>query len=272
MEINFASKKKSSKLKNPAKVIQTKILKKLPPDASSDSVQVMVTEVSCNEPDCVPLETLVICIGIQARWADKVLKPIADVTDSDLDELDMPCSWTEWIQSERERKGLKNDTSKGDSEELTRRTSATSTTTTTTQSQESTNSIMTSTSTVTAPPGSTMVTMRPRSDLVSSSSRPAVASTGIMPPPPPPPAVTTTSLSTTATTSTLSKPLSSATTTSIDSNSSKKNKPMSLKSRDESLPAARHSSKGVRQRGCPCCDPDNMDNILDKMLYFDAPP
>lgn len=259
MEINFASRKKSSKSKNPAKVIQAKILKKLPADASDDCVQVMVTEVSCNEPDCVPLETLVICIGIQARWADKVLKPIAEVTDSDLVELDVPCSWTEWIQSERERKGVKNNTSSGESEESIQSSAAVSTA----QSLKTATPNRNSTPTITVPPGSTMVTMRPRGD-PSGYRPPPVSSTGIMPPPPPPPTTVTT-------TSQSSKQLGAA-TTSLDSISSKKTKPMSLKSRDESLPTARHSSKGVRQRGCPCCDPDNMDNILDKMLYFDAPP
>lgn len=257
MEINFASRKKSSRSKNPAKIIQAKVTKKLPGDASDDSVQVMVTEVSCNEPDCVPLETLVICIGAQARWADKVLKPIAEVTDSDLDELDIPCSWTEWIQSEHERKGLKNNTP-------TKENILSITPTSTAQSLGSENSNTSTPPTVTAPPGSTIVTMRPRGD-TSGSRPPAVSNTGIMLPPPPRP------VSTSVPIVPQPKPLSTA-MASVDSMRSKKAKPVSLKSRDENLPAARHSSKGVRQRGCPCCDPDNMDNILDKMLYFDAPP
>jgi hypothetical protein len=32
----------------------------------------------------------------------------------------------------------------------------------------------------------------------------------------------------------------------------------------------RHS-KGTRPRGCPCCDPDDIDNIIDKMLSLEAP-
>lgn len=30
--------------------------------------------------------------------------------------------------------------------------------------------------------------------------------------------------------------------------------------------------KGTRIRGCPCCDPDNIDNIVDRLLFLDAPP
>lgn len=33
----------------------------------------------------------------------------------------------------------------------------------------------------------------------------------------------------------------------------------------------RHN-KGTRPRGCPCCDPDNIDNIIEKMLSLEAPP
>jgi hypothetical protein len=32
----------------------------------------------------------------------------------------------------------------------------------------------------------------------------------------------------------------------------------------------RHN-KGTRPRGCPCCDPDDIDNIIDKMLSLEAP-
>ncbi len=39
----------------------------------------------------------------------------------------------------------------------------------------------------------------------------------------------------------------------------------------QSSNTSRHN-KGVRQRGCPCCDPDNVDNIVDKLLFFENPP
>ena len=37
-----------------------------------------------------------------------------------------------------------------------------------------------------------------------------------------------------------------------------------------SVPTARHQ-KGTRARGCPCCDPDNIDNTVDKILFLDTP-
>jgi len=36
-------------------------------------------------------------------------------------------------------------------------------------------------------------------------------------------------------------------------------------------PTARHN-KEVRQRGCPCCDPDNIDNLIDKMIFLEHAP
>jgi len=40
---------------------------------------------------------------------------------------------------------------------------------------------------------------------------------------------------------------------------------------EEEEPRARHD-KVVRIRGCPCCDPDNMENIIDKILLSNMPP
>lgn len=241
MEINFASKKKKSS-KNPSKLIEAKILQRLPPDSSGDGVQVMVTEVSCTEPDCVPLETLIICIGMQARWADKVLKPIAEVTDSDIEELvlGLPTNWTEWIHSEVERKRLKNAQA-SDSDQSNQSSFIPATTPTTTTS--------------------TLITMRPRTDqtnpqgisqaslsstVITSSTTASVSvdNTSNLPPPPP---------STDDNIKTQSTIQISSNTTEPMLNSQKVKKQPVLKSRDEKLPTARHSSKGVRQRGCPCC-------------------
>jgi len=30
--------------------------------------------------------------------------------------------------------------------------------------------------------------------------------------------------------------------------------------------------KGTRPRGCPCCDPDNIDNIIDQIIFNNTPP
>ena len=61
-----------------------------------DSIQVMVTEVECNDPQCVPLETLVALLGKDARWTTKVLKPLNEVTQRDIGDLPLPLSWLSW--------------------------------------------------------------------------------------------------------------------------------------------------------------------------------
>ena len=60
----------------------------------------MVTEVQCSEPDCVPIETLVILMknsdgnnSSRAKWTDKILKPLIEVTETDVQDLDFPNDW-----------------------------------------------------------------------------------------------------------------------------------------------------------------------------------
>eukprot|EP00600_Ochromonadales_sp_CCMP1393_P001970 CAMPEP_0174988840 /NCGR_PEP_ID=MMETSP0004_2-20121128/20366_1 /TAXON_ID=420556 /ORGANISM="Ochromonas sp., Strain CCMP1393" /LENGTH=411 /DNA_ID=CAMNT_0016242135 /DNA_START=31 /DNA_END=1263 /DNA_ORIENTATION=- len=90
----------------------------------SDVSGVMVTEIQCYEPDCVPVETLVIVmlskeedLSIQSvsdgstveilqskqdqqhgadrrnRWAGKILKPVEEVEKGDVADLDFPIEW-----------------------------------------------------------------------------------------------------------------------------------------------------------------------------------
>ena len=68
----------------------------------SKVTNVMATEIQCNEPDCVPIETLIVVIGTAAaaasaevtsssstnRWVGKVLKPLAQCTQEDVAGLD----------------------------------------------------------------------------------------------------------------------------------------------------------------------------------------
>lgn len=55
----------------------------------------------CNEPDCVPIETLLILVsslpsatagGKSWRWTGKILKPIAEVEQEDVLQLELPVS------------------------------------------------------------------------------------------------------------------------------------------------------------------------------------
>lgn len=45
---------------------------------------------------------------------------------------------------------------------------------------------------------------------------------------------------------------------------------ISQESTDSSI-KPRHD-KEIKRRGCPCCDPDNLDNLVDKMIFMEYPP
>ena len=62
-----------------------------------NTIEVMVTELECTDPDCVPLETLVALLGKNARWTSKILKPLSDVTLQDVEELPLPVAWSAWV-------------------------------------------------------------------------------------------------------------------------------------------------------------------------------
>ena len=65
--------------------------------SDDDTIEVMVTELECTDPDCVPLETLVALLGKNARWTSKILKPLSDVTLRDIEELPLPLTWSAWV-------------------------------------------------------------------------------------------------------------------------------------------------------------------------------
>lgn len=62
-------------------------------------VQIMVSEVACTDEGCVPLETLVIVVSRDARWLGKLLVPVAEVTQEmcEGDDLKLPTNW--WLYS-----------------------------------------------------------------------------------------------------------------------------------------------------------------------------
>ena len=52
-----------------------------------------------------------------------------------------------------------------------------------------------------------------------------------------------------------------------------------MKSRSSNVSGARvledmewRHNKGSRVRGCPCCDPDNLENVVDSYLFLQPPP
>ena len=70
------------------------------------TMQILVQEMECTDPDCVPLEVLVALLGINARWTTKILKPLNDVTLEDIEEITFPGSWSLYVENYREY-GLK---------------------------------------------------------------------------------------------------------------------------------------------------------------------
>jgi len=56
----------------------------------NQDLNVIAREVQCNEPDCVPIETMLAIVSDNLRWVGKVLKPIAEVTEDDILNLDGP--------------------------------------------------------------------------------------------------------------------------------------------------------------------------------------
>lgn len=110
MEINFGSSIKRNKASERSAISKiTKKIEQLLPDDNNDDLQIMVTEIQCFDPDCVPIETLVILLGSNARWTQKILKPIADVTDLDIMELQIPKSWSEYESQNKQTKARELD-------------------------------------------------------------------------------------------------------------------------------------------------------------------
>jgi len=54
----------------------------------SDDVTIMITELRCSEPDCPPLETVIVLLTIDAPARQyKIHKAIADVRCQDIEQL-----------------------------------------------------------------------------------------------------------------------------------------------------------------------------------------
>lgn len=54
------------------------------PAGELDDVAVMVAQIECREPSCVPVETVVSLLIVGAPRKAKVFKPVAEVTEEDL--------------------------------------------------------------------------------------------------------------------------------------------------------------------------------------------
>jgi hypothetical protein len=58
-----------------------------------EEATVMVTELRCTEPDCPPLETVIVVMEPEKpSWQFKIHKPVADVQVGDIDAIGEPHS------------------------------------------------------------------------------------------------------------------------------------------------------------------------------------
>ena len=207
----------------------TEMVRRRLEDEGQGSAQIMVTEIECRDEGCVPIEVLVIIMGTNNRWAGKILKPMVEVTDSDVRELEIPVDIENYEES-RVKPPTPPPLTHFPTEEST-----------------------------------IQVPMRPTDTSVLSNLVPKV---GVQ--------VSSTSSSS-----------SSAFTSSDDGsgvNITVRKELMKTKVSRSNIvnteggsmamaPTSRHETKGgVRPRGCPCCDPDNMDNIIDSIMFNNLPP
>jgi hypothetical protein len=276
LNLNFVKQKPSNR--SLVKHITKKIESLLSPEIGD--IQILVTEVQCFEPDCVPIETLIILLGSEnSRWTTKILKPITEVTDDDIRGLDIPStlpiprskekispptspppSPPAWVGSllkmideqqggPRYRDGLEYL-----HKYLTKKLEPTE------------KSIHAPTPPTPLPQAPTMVRMKATTPSPSPSSSSMTSS----PQPSSAPSPTLAKMKPESYSEPRPPPVSVQQSVSM---SLPNQQPLILQPKQihDEEPKPRHK-KGVRQRGCPCCDPDNLDNIVDRLLYFDAPP
>lgn len=280
----------------------------------------MVTEVNCNQEDCVPIETLVIILlhlqpsskhtttdtdtdddketkaasldapfsggdaaGVKSndvapdgsssitssggkggrRWVGKILKPMKEVQEEDVAALDLPGALAEWSQPP-----LATATS----------TSAAAFT------APSASATTPGSSAAEGTPAVTVVRMKPRNAVSSS--------IAVAPPPLPPiaPAPTATyplyrreeEKNKSQSAVNYSSALSNA--PSASSGGTGPTSATGALSISHSETSSSSGSSGVsshydrkgggssRPRGCPCCDPDNLENIVDRIIFSQLPP
>jgi hypothetical protein len=228
-------------------------------DYTSDKYQVMVTEIQCNDPGCVPIETLVVILLMKQasdtskeraeRWADKILKPVAEVTVEDVQSL----VDNQFPSSDDQQVTTAAITSTPIAEPSVAEVQITRVIMKPNNAPAVVVSASSTSEAVQTEPG-----VRSSTVTVSTVATPSVRDTL-----PVPPALEI------MTSKPITKPISAAAL-----------KPRSVNSQPMfQLPgsggggtlASRHDKGSTRPRGCPCCDPDNIDNIVDQLLFQHYP-
>lgn len=302
--IDFLKQKSSNR--SLIKTITKKIENKLPENLKN--LQILVTEIQCFEPDCVPIETLIILLGEKSKYTTKILKPINEVNDNDINSLDIPLNLNEenylennnnkqdnnednkqdysslWINSitniiNRNKNSLKEEDYleglKKIQDYIQNEINSINLNINSNDNNDNNNSLLSSSIPPSPPP--TIVTMKPKNQQTKINTTNINTNTN-----------TNTSINTnnpytihTSNTTITTSSSSTTTTPNISTpeiiNRTKRDpslnpSPILITTKQDGLDTKPRHKKGVRQRGCPCCDPENLDNIIDKLLYFDAPP
>ena len=243
--------------------------------SESPNAQIMVTEVQCGDANCVPIETIIIVLGKDSKkWAGKILKPLVDVTAADIAVLDMlPIinAWTSpvadfepsvlpdppavapWYQE------IFDDFSRGLSKlPQTQKNDAVNELVKFTERMKSEalagNIQVANPATVVPTTAVTMVSMKPRQP---QSQIPKQDAIDISPAP----------------IKSLPEPSRAAADVSRPILSTRGPVKHDVAAANMFPAESDHSQRSsTRPRGCPCCDPDNLENIVDKLIFMGTPP
>jgi hypothetical protein len=257
---------------------------------SEDPILSMVTEVECNEPNCAPIETLVILLSSEnsaERWTGKILLPLSEVKEEDVESLLKMLNW-----GDINGKSISSTTANSEEADLITKIRSYLTEAepirqiafrktllslldefkdiSGVEKKESV-AFESSTKASVEKPKMTMVQMRPKVSEEEEVNKIDIINNTIA-------NATATATATSAGSNNII--INEKNTEKIDNNSRETERKVnfSVKARKtgdfseySSGPPVRHS-KGVRARGCPCCDPENIDNIVDKLLFMSTPP
>eukprot|EP01038_Epipyxis_sp_PR26KG_P008025 gene8025-10874_t len=246
-------------------------------DSFVENITIMINELQCFDPSCVPIETLVVLVdysnnNINNKWVGKILKPILEVTIEDVNSIGIPLIWDIWfrfMESEQHfdlEKAIKSCTDKFSnsnelriiSQYLKKKMDEINNKVISLEFNDKKETITTNETTAIStivkmiPTTTTVVNMKPINQSSNSSSINDIRNVSQLQP------VQYMSNNTTA-----------------DNHGEKIKAPTDLDNQSFAITTKsskpRHD-KDLRQRGCPCCDPDNLDNIVDKMLFLEYPP
>lgn len=213
-----------------------------------NNYQIMVAEIQCNDLNCVPIETLIIIICLETnsndkgnpmRWTDKILKPLIEVERNDISNLIFPSEWIDQSLNILDASNIINN-----KEAMIIPVDLSNTNDVTVVVMKPNNNKIKSKNSVDR---NILKNIYDIDKIITdpSSNEDILQNTNEL------------SIKSNYESSSSSSQFRSSSSTSTSSNSTI---------------AIRHKKNGsTRPRGCPCCDPNNMDNIIDKII-MNMPP